>query len=126
MKSIHVTNLTHSTGGMIQAMYCESFFCKLRGLIFRSPLQPNQGLLLVSSRESRLDVAIHMIGVSSDLTIVWINHDLTVVDVQLAHKNQLASFPAAPAQYALELHPERMRDYHKKDQLRFDEIIDSN
>ena len=65
-----------------------------------------------------------MIGVLSDLTIVWINHDLTVVDVQLAHKNQLASFPATPAQYVLELHPERMRDFHIKDQLRFDEIID--
>ena len=123
MKMVQVTNLTHSVVEPILAIYCDTFLCKLRGYICRQPLQLNQGLMLVSSRESRIDSAIHMIGVPTDLTIVWIDHDITVVDVQLARRNHLAYFPASPAQYVLELHPERMRDFFLKDQLRCTEIV---
>jgi uncharacterized membrane protein (UPF0127 family) len=122
MKMIEITNLTRTAVGTIEAIYCNTFLSKLRGLIFKPVLRSNQGLLLVSSKESRIDSAIHMIGVLSDLTVVWIDHELKVVDVRLAYKNRLVYFPALPAQYVLELAPERLQDFQIKDQLQFGEM----
>jgi uncharacterized membrane protein (UPF0127 family) len=100
--------------------YCESFTCRLRGLMFRSRLEPDDGLLLVQGgRDSRLDTSIHMLFVPFDLGVFWINAGMTVVDKVIAKAWRPAYFPAAPACYILEVHPNRWEDYQIGDQVEF-------
>jgi uncharacterized membrane protein (UPF0127 family) len=100
--------------------YCDSFLCRLRGLTFRDRLEPEDGLLLVQGqRDSRLDSSIHMLFVPFDLTVVWINTDMTVVDKVIAKSWRPAYFPAKPACYILEIHPNRWEDYQIGDKVEF-------
>jgi LysM repeat protein len=77
---IFVNNLTHPIEQPARVGYCDSFLCKLRGLMFRSRLSPDEGLLLVEKKDSRLDTSIHMLFVPFDLAVIWINSDMQVVD----------------------------------------------
>ena len=90
--------------------YCESFLCRLRGLTFRRPLARDEGLLLVFGRDSRFDSSIHMLGVSFDLAVFWINSEFKVVDKIVAGSWKPAYFPKQPARYVLEIHPSRIND----------------
>lgn len=99
--------------------YCDSFSCRLRGLMFRPRLEPDEGLLLVEKRDSRLDTSIHMLFVSFDLAVFWINSDMTVVDKVLARSWKPAYFPKADAKYTLEIHPIRWEDYEIGDKVEF-------
>lgn len=97
--------------------YCDSFLCKLRGLMFRSRLSPEEGLLLVEKRDSRLDTSIHMFFVSFDLAVFWINSKMTVVDKVIAKSWRPAYFPKSGAKYTLEIHPVRWEDYEIGDKV---------
>ncbi len=98
---------------------CESFVCRLRGLMFRSSLPVDEGLLLEIGRDSKVDSSIHMFFVPFDLAVFWINSDLCVVDKILAKSWRPAYFPAQPARYTLEMHPDRFDDYHVGDRIEF-------
>ena len=98
---------------------CESFLCRLRGLMFRSELPAHEGLLLEISRDSRVDASIHMFFVPFDLAVFWINADMCVVDKVIAKSWRPAYFPAKPARYTLEMHPDRFDDYQVGDQVEF-------
>jgi uncharacterized membrane protein (UPF0127 family) len=100
--------------------YCDSFLCRLRGLMFRDRLEPGDGLLLVQGkRDSRIEASIHMLFVPFDLNVVWINTDMTVVDKVIAKAWRPAYAPAKPACYILEIHPERWEDYEIGDKVEF-------
>lgn len=100
--------------------YCDSFMCRLRGLMFRERLEPDDGLLLVQGgRDSRIDASIHMLFVPFDLNVVWINTDMTVVDKIIAKAWRPAYVPAKPACYILEIHPDRWDDYQIGDKVEF-------
>jgi uncharacterized membrane protein (UPF0127 family) len=99
--------------------FCRSFFCRLRGFTFRKELAQDEGLLLVQAKDSRMDSSIHMLAVWTDLAVFWINADLMVVDKVLAKSWRLAYFPAKPAKYVLEIHPDRMDDYQIGDKVEF-------
>jgi uncharacterized membrane protein (UPF0127 family) len=74
--------------------------------MFRSRLPPDEGLLLVEKRDSRLDTSIHMLFVPFDLAVFWINSDMIVVDKVIAKSWKPAYFPKADAKFTLEIHPE--------------------
>lgn len=118
-RPITIQNLSRTLEKPATVGYCDSFQCKLRGLMFRSHLDINDGLLLVEKRNSRLDTSIHMFFVPFDLTVVWINSNLTVVDKVLAKSWKPAYFPKADAQYTLEIHPDRWADYEIGDKVEF-------
>jgi len=99
--------------------FCDSFLCRLRGLMFRSFLAPDEGLLLVIGRDSRLDSSIHMLFVPFDLAVFWINAEMIVVDKVIAKSWRPAYFPAKAARYTLEIHPDRYNDYEVGDQVEF-------
>jgi uncharacterized membrane protein (UPF0127 family) len=103
----------------LQALYCDSFLCRLRGLMFRSSLAPGQGLLLVEGRDSRLDTAIHMLFVFMDLAVIWINSEKVVVDSVLARAWRPAYAPRQPARYILEIHPDRLNEFKIGDKIEF-------
>ena len=81
-----------------------------------------RGLLLVQKRDSRMDAAIHMLGVFFDLGIVWINEAGQVVDTCLARSWRLAYVPKQPARYILEIHPDRLSEFNIGDQVRFENV----
>jgi uncharacterized membrane protein (UPF0127 family) len=105
----------------VRARYCASFTCRLRGLTFQRAPATNQGLLLVQDRESRLDAAIHMLGVWVDLAVVWINASQEVVDVRLARRWRPVYLPARPARYVLEMAAEHRVDFKIGDRIKFEE-----
>ena len=102
-----------------RVQYCASFLCRLRGFTFRRSIEPDEGLLLVQSQDSRLDTAIHMLFVPFQLAVIWIDTSLTVVDKVLARPWRLAYLPARPARYILEVHPDRLGEYRIEDTVEF-------
>ncbi|MBM3182011.1 MAG: hypothetical protein FJZ86_16940 [Chloroflexi bacterium] len=116
-RPVTVNNLNKTINQPAQVGYCDSFLCKLRGLMFRSRLSPEEGLLLVEKRDSRLDTSIHMFFVSFDLAVFWINSKMTVVDKVIAKSWRPAYFPKSGAKYTLEIHPVRWEDYEIGDKV---------
>jgi uncharacterized membrane protein (UPF0127 family) len=100
--------------------FCESFLCRLRGLTFRKPILPGEGLLLVFGRDSRVDSSIHMLGVGFDLAVFWINENHQVVDKVVAGAWKPAYFPKAPARYVLEVHASRINDFEIGQTVQFE------
>ena len=111
-----IINLSRSGEHIVRARWCQSFFCKLRGLTFRRRLGEDEGLLLVERSENRANTSIHMLMVFFPITAAWLNKDLQVVDLKLARPWRLY-FPAAPAQYVLEGSVEMMKRISVGDQL---------
>ena len=118
-KSISIENISRRIDGTLQIKFCDTFLSQLRGLTFRSRLSREEGLLLVGKRDSRLDSSIHMLFVSFNLAIVWINSEMKVVDKVLAQSWRPAYFSKQPARYVLEIHPERWGDFEIGDRVRF-------
>ena len=91
---------------------CDTFLCRLRGLMFGRKLASDEALLFVESRESRVTTAIHMCFVFFPIGVLWLvageatGHDLprslTVVDRVLAQPFRPYYAPQTPAQYYLE------------------------
>jgi len=118
-RPITVQNLSRKLDKPARVGYCDTFLCKLRGLMFRSRLSLDEGLLLVEKRDSRLDTSIHMLFVPFDLAVIWINSDMTVVDKVIAKSWKPAYFPKADAKFTLEIHPDRWADYEIGDKVEF-------
>ena len=117
-----VRNLSKGLTRPLQAEYCSSFLCRLRGLTFRRTLLEGESLLLVHHRDSRLDTSIHMLGVPMDLAIAWINSKEVVVDVRLARQWRSVYLPSKPARYVLEMSPARFGDFEVGDRVSFEEV----
>ena len=121
MRQVIIRNLSQPLSRPLTARYCASFACRLRGLTFRRSLPDEWGLLLVQDRDSRLDAAIHMLGVWMDLAVVWINSHGKVVDLCLARRWRPAYIPKGPARYVLEMDPARLPEFKVGDEIRFEE-----
>jgi uncharacterized protein len=119
MKIIRIENKKKPLPAPLQAIYCDSFTCRLRGLMGRSSLAHDEGLLLVEARDSRIDTSIHMFFVYMDLAVIWINSAYTVVDTVLARSWRPAYAPHQAARYILEIHPSRLNEFTIGDQVEF-------
>ena len=119
LKHIFIENKNRKLESLPRIKYCDTFLTQLRGLTFCSRLALDEGLLLVGTRDSRLDSSIHMLFVSFDLTVIWINSDMQVVDKIIAKSWRPAYFSKQPARYVLEIHPERWGDYEIGDTVQF-------
>jgi uncharacterized protein len=117
MQQVLIHNITHPASAPVQAHYCESFLCRLRGLMFRRALGMYEGLLMVQTKSSRVDAAIHMFFMNFDIATIWLDEDLRVVDSQLCRRWRPAYVPAAAARYVLETHVLRKDDFRADDQL---------
>lgn len=117
MQFVSLHNQTYPKQKPIRAGYCSSFFCRLRGLMFRRSLGKHEGLLLVQPRSDRMDASIHMMFMRFDIAVVWLDESLKVVDVRLAKQWRPAYFPAKAAKYILEAHVDRLNDFQPGDQV---------
>jgi uncharacterized membrane protein (UPF0127 family) len=118
-KTITIPNKTRPIADLPQIRYCDTFLTQLRGFTFHPRLEPTEGLLLVGKRNSRLDSSIHMLFVAFDLAVFWINSEMQVVDKVVAKSWRPAYFSKQPAQYVLELHPQRWGEYEIGDTVEF-------
>ena len=122
MQIIQVQNQSHPLSQPISACYCDTFWSRFRGLMFRTPLKPTQAILLVDKKDNRIDSAIHMLFMNFDITAVWINTQKKVVDVKLAHKGQLILIPQQPACFVLEAHPSLFSSFQIGDLIDFSNV----
>lgn len=118
-KIITVVNKDREISSPLQIRYCDTFLTQLRGFTLRSGISPEEGLLLVGKRDSRVDSSIHMLFVPFDLSVIWINSAMQVVDKVLAKSWRPAYFSKEPAKYVLEIHPERWGDFEVSDGVEF-------
>lgn len=121
VRQVAVHNLSRPEVRPVVVKYCASFLCQLRGLSFRRSLELDRGLLLVQKRDSRVDSAIHMMGVFMDLGVVWINQAGEIVDIRLARRWRPAYVCRLPARYVLEINPERLEDFCTGEYVHFEE-----
>jgi uncharacterized membrane protein (UPF0127 family) len=70
---------------LLIAKWCENFFCRLRGLMFRRELPAGVGLVLVEKREGITNTSIHMFAVLFSIGVVWVDEQGEVVDKVVAH-----------------------------------------
>jgi uncharacterized membrane protein (UPF0127 family) len=114
-----VHNLSRPIQHPARIRRCDSFLCRFKGLMFRSHLDVDDGLLLEIPRDSRLDSSIHMFFVPFDLAVIWINSQSCVVDKVIARGWHPAYFPAKAARYTLEIHPDRFGSFEIGDKVEF-------
>jgi uncharacterized membrane protein (UPF0127 family) len=105
--------------GPLRIKYCDTFLTQLRGFTLRSDLAREDGLVLVGKHDSRIDSSIHMLFVSFDLAVIWINADMQVVDRVLAKSWKPAYFSKQPAKFVLEVHPDRWDEFQIGDKVQF-------
>jgi hypothetical protein len=84
---------------------CDTFWCRLRGLMFRRNLRDREALLFVESGESRVTASIHMLFVFFSIGVVWLDNQGVVVDKVLARPFRPYYAPQKPACYYLEADP---------------------
>ena len=118
MKTVTITNISKPEAVPMQAGYCSSFLCRLRGLMFRREMDFEHSLLLVQSKDSVLDSGIHMMFVWFDLAVVWITDGGEVVDVRLAKAWAPAILPRKAARYVLEMPADHLNDFQIGDQVK--------
>jgi len=121
-KQIIVENKNREIKSPPLIKYCDTFLTQLRGFTLRPRLARDEGLVLVGTRDSRLDSSIHMLFVAFDLTVIWINSELQVVDKVLARSWRPAYFSKQPARYVLEIHPDRWGDFEIGDTVQFKDV----
>jgi uncharacterized membrane protein (UPF0127 family) len=121
-KYLYIINDSKLPNTPIIACMAKSFLQRLKGFMFHSSIKENEGMLLVLKKSSRLKASIHMAYVNFSLGIIWINDQLSVTQVELAHSWTTILFPAKPAKYILEIHPSQISTFAIGDRIRFEQI----
>lgn len=114
--------IIHVESGQVlipQAKWCDSFATKLRGFTFRRRLEPQEGLVLVETADSRVSTAIHMLFVFCALGVVWVNDAGKVVGTIVAKPWRLSYVPPAPARYVIEGQPDLVNQVQVGDRIEF-------
>jgi uncharacterized protein len=116
---IKITSHTSDHLTSIDAKFCDDFLSRLRGFTFRKNLAEKEGLVLAEKRDSKIETAIHMLFVWTDLAVFWVNSSLTVVDKTLAKSWRPYYGSKAPARYVIELHPSKIDTFQIGDKIEF-------
>ena len=102
---------------VVNVKYCDTFLSKFIGLMFSRELKPDHGLVLVENNETRINTAIHMMFMNYDLTVLWLDKQMVIVDKVLAKKWVPFYSSKKPAQYVVELHQSKFSEYSIGDKL---------
>jgi len=101
--------------------WCDTFGSKLRGLMFRRSIAPDEGLVLVEKRSSIAATSIHMFFVPFDIAAIWLDAELKIVHAALAKPWRPYYASPRPARFVLEGPPELLNRVAIGEQLRFEE-----
>jgi uncharacterized protein len=96
---------------VVNVKVCDTFWSKFIGLMFSRQLKPDDGVILVENSETRINTAIHMMFVNYDITVLWLDRQMVIIDKVLAKKWAPIYYPKKPAQYVVELHQSKFSEY---------------
>ncbi len=86
-------------------------------------LQPRlgeqEGIALVADSSGIVSSSIHMFFMNFDIAVIWLDSSMLVVDKTIAKKWRPYYAPKYSARYTLELHPSKLNDFNKNDQVQF-------
>ncbi len=99
--------------------WCDTFASRLRGLTFRPPLAPDEGLALVYRRAGVAESSITMFFVHFDIAAVWLDIDRRVAHTALARAGRPYYASPKPACHVLEGPPALLDRVAVGDVLRF-------
>jgi len=101
--------------------WCASFGSKLRGLMFRRSIEPDEGLVLAETRSSIAATSIHMFFVPFDIAAIWLDDEFIVVHTALAKAWHPYYASPRPARYVLEGPPDLLKRVTIGERLMFEE-----
>ena len=101
----------------LRVRMCTTFWRKLRGLMFRRRLDPDEAYVFVGARESIAESTIHMFFVFFPIAVLWLDAQKRVVDVALARPFRPYYAPRHSAQYFVEGVPGLLDQVHVGDEL---------
>ncbi len=101
--------------------WCASFGAKLRGLMFRRSIDPDEGLVLAEARSSIAATSIHMFFVPFDIAAIWLDENFKVVHKVLAKSWRPYYASPQAARYVLEGPPTLLDRITLGEVLRFEE-----
>ena len=102
---------------VVNVKYCDTFLSKFIGLMFSRKLKLDHGVILVDNNETRMNTSIHMMFMNYDITFLWLDRQMVIVDKVLARKWFTIYIPKKPAQYIMELHHSKFSEYSIGDKL---------
>jgi uncharacterized membrane protein (UPF0127 family) len=85
--------------------------------MFLKELKPDHGIILVENNETRINTTIHMLFMNYDLTVLWLDKQMVIIDKVLAKKWVPIYYSKKPAQYVVELHHSKFSEYSIGDKL---------
>ena len=118
--NMQLINLSNP-GKPIKIEICRLFFSKFKGLMFQPGLDEQEGIALVADSSGIVNSSIHMFFMNFDIAVIWLDSSLLVVDKTIAKKWHPYYAPKNPALYTIELHPLKINDFNKNDQLQFND-----
>ncbi len=101
--------------------WCASFGTKLRGLMFRRTIAPDEGLVLAETRSSIAATSIHMFFVPFNIAAIWLDENGCIVHKVLAKAWRPYYASPKAARYVLEGPPALLDHVAIGDQLSFKE-----
>lgn len=116
-----LVNLTTGQVLAAQITVCDTFWSKLRGLMFRRSLEADEVLLFCYGRESTAETSIHMFFVPFPIAVIWLNARKEVIDLTLAKPFRPYYASRVPAQFFVEGVPGLLEHAHIGDELAFEE-----
>jgi uncharacterized membrane protein (UPF0127 family) len=116
-----LVNLTTGQVLATRVELCNTFWSKLRGLMFRRSLDPDHALVFSHARESIAETSIHMLFVSFPIAVIWLNARKQVVGRALAKPYRPYYASQVPAQYFIEGVPDLLERARIGDQIAFEE-----
>jgi uncharacterized membrane protein (UPF0127 family) len=114
--------LVNLTTGEILAQHvtrCESFGQRLRGLMFRRRLDPDEAYLFSCKSESIVEASIHMFFVFFPISVLWMDGEQVVVDKRLARPFRPLYAPQRAAAYFVEGAPQLLERAQVGDRIEF-------
>jgi uncharacterized membrane protein (UPF0127 family) len=81
---------------------CDTFWRRLRGLMFRRRLGPDEAYLFAFHSEGIVASSVHMVFVFFPIALIWLDGQQRVVDVRLARPFRPYYAPRQAAQYLIE------------------------
>lgn len=102
------------------AKMCDSFFSRVKGLMFLRLLKKGEGLVLKADREGIMETSIHMFFVFFGIDAVWINDKMEVTDI----KRNIRPFtplirPRKAARYVVEMPAGSVKNVKIGDKINF-------
>lgn len=102
---------------MERVRLAESFFSKMRGLMFERKKNFDYALVMVLESETRARASLHMLFVFFPITVLFVNEKKVVVEKALLKPFQLNYTPKRKCCYVIELPEEKFREFEIGDKL---------